>query len=179
MKIQNRYDWLDAIVDTADSNIERVVSLLVEGQKGKAIEHFVRWYWGVGGMKKPQGVLRGTTLSRKSWRYAPTNDLLAVFVQLAAVRLSPPTNQDQVDQELQPIRLQDFLQFLEVRFGILVDRPPAPFEGAEYIAAARENLRAMLRRLRQMGIFRDLSDDFTVQRLHPPYAAKEMMRAEV
>ena len=45
-------------------------------------------------MKKPQGVLRGTTLSRKSWRYSPTNDLLAVFVQLAAVRISPPTNQD-------------------------------------------------------------------------------------
>jgi hypothetical protein len=171
--------WLDAIVGTSDSSVERVVSLLVESQKGNAVEHFVRWYWGVGGMKKSQGVLRGTTLSRKSWRYAPTNDLLAVFVQLAAVRLSPPTNQDQVNQELQPIRLQDFLRFLEVRFGILVDRPPAPFEGAEYIAAARENLRAMLRRLRQMGIFRDLSDDFTVQRLHPPYAAKEMMQVEV
>ena len=28
-----------------------------------------------------------------------------------------------------PIRLQDFLQFLEERFGILVDRPPAPFTG--------------------------------------------------
>src|SRR5713226_2831377 len=171
--------WLDAFVNTAESNLERVVSLLVEGQKGDAIEHFVRWYWGVGGMKKPQGVLRGTTLSRKSWRYAPTNDLLAVLVQLAAVRLSPPTNQDRRDQELQPIRLQDFLQFLEERFGILVDRPPSPFEGAEYIAAARETLRAMLHRLRQMGIFRDLSDDFTVQRLHPPYAGKEMIRTEV
>jgi hypothetical protein len=28
----------------------------------------------------------------------------------------------------------------------------------------------MLRRLRQMGVFRDLSDDLTVQRLQPPYA---------
>ena len=172
-------DWLSTITDTAEDDVERVVSLLVEGQKGSAIEHFVQWYWGVGGMKKPQGVLRGTTLSRKSWRYAPTNDLLAVFVQLATVRLSPPTNQEQVNQELQPIRLQDFLRFLEERFGILVDRPPSPFEGAEYIAAARENLRAMLRRLRQMGIFRDLSDDFTIQRLHPPYAGKELMRVEV
>jgi hypothetical protein len=27
----------------------------------------------------------------------------------------------------------------------------------------------MLRRLHQMGIFRDLSDDFTVQALTPPY----------
>ncbi|HLZ81103.1 MAG TPA: hypothetical protein VKP04_05670, partial [Ktedonobacteraceae bacterium] len=172
-------DWFDAIIDTEEGNLERVVSLLVEGQRGKAINHFVRWYSGVGGIKKPQGILRGTTLSRKSWRYAPTNDLLAVFVQLAAVRLSPPTNQGQEDQELQPIRLQNFLQFLERRFGILVDRPPSPFEGAEYVAAARENLRAMLLRLRQMGIFRDLSDDFTVQRLHPPYAGKELMRGEI
>jgi hypothetical protein len=171
--------WLDAFVDTAVDDVERVVNFLVEAQRENAVKNFIQWYSGVGGIKKPQGVLRGTTLSRKSWRYAPTNDLLAVFVQLAAARLSPPSNRDRGDQELQPIRLQDFLQFLEVRFGILVDRPPAPFEGAEYIAAARENLRAMLRRLRQMGIFRGLSDDFTVQRLHPPYAAKEMMQAEV
>lgn len=171
--------WLDTIVDKTESNIERVVSLLVESQKGNAIEHFVRWYWGVGGMKKPQGVLRGTTLSRKSWRYAPTNDLLAVLVQLAALPRSALSNQDRGVQGVRPIRLQDFLRFLEKRFGILVDRPPSPFEGAEYVAAARENLRAMLRRLRQMGIFRDLSDDFTVQRLHPPYAGKEMMRVEV
>lgn len=130
-------------------------------------------------MKKPQGVLRGTTLNRKSWRYAPTNDLLAVFVQLAALPRSALGSQDRGDQNIQPIRLQDFLQFLEERFGILVDRPPSPFEGSEYIAAAHENLRSMLHRLRQMGIFRDLSDDFTVQRLHPPYAGRELMRVEV
>jgi hypothetical protein len=127
-------------------------------------------------MKKPHGVLRGTTLSRKSWRYAPTNDVLAMFVQLVATRLSPPQDRDGGERELQPIRLQEFLQFLDQRFGILVDRPPAAFQGAEYTAAARENLRAMLRRLRQMGIFRDLSDDFTVQRLHPPYVDKAMTR---
>ncbi len=167
--------WLDALMDTAEGNVERVVNLLVEGQRENAIHHFIQWYWGVGGMKKPQGVLRGSILSRKSWRYAPTNDLLAVFVQLAAARLSAS---DEKDQQVQPVRLQEFLQFLEKRFGILIDRPPSPFEGAEYTAAARENLRAMLRRLRQMGIFRDLSDDFTVQCLHPPYAGKETMRVE-
>lgn len=170
--------WLDDIVGTAEGNIERLITLLAESQKGDAVEHFVRWYWGVGGMKKAQGVLRGSMLNRKSWRYAPTNDVLAVFVQLAAVRLSAPSNQDREGQGVRPIRLQEFLQFLEERFGILIDRPPAPFEGAEYTAAARENLRAMLRRLRQMGIFRDLSDDFTVQRLHPPYAGKEMLGVE-
>lgn len=152
--------WLDEIADTAETNLERVVNLLVEGQRGNAIGHFISWYWGVGGMKKPHGVLRGNA-SRQSWRYAPSNDLLAVLVQVAAARISR--------QGVRPIRLQEFLEFLEEHYGILIDRPPDIFSGAEYRAAARDNLRAMLNRLRQMGIFRDLSDDFTVQRLHPPY----------
>src|SRR5205807_658687 len=42
--------WLDAIMDGAEGNIERVVSLLAESQRKDAIDHFVRWYWGVGGM---------------------------------------------------------------------------------------------------------------------------------
>lgn len=161
--------WLETMLETAEDDVERVVNLLVEAQRGDAIKHFMQWYWGVGGMKKSQGVLRGTTLNRKSWRYAPTNDLLAVLVQLATVQLAQERSENR-----QSVRLQDFLRFLEERFGILVDRPPIPFEGAEYTAAARDNLRAMLRRLRQMGIFRDLSDDFTVQRLHPPYAGQEL-----
>lgn len=162
-------NWVDDLVETAEDEVERVINLLVEAQRTDAVAHFMRWYQGVGGMKKPHGVLRGTPTNRKSWRYAPTNDVLAVLVQVAAVRIGRPQEQGEC---VQSIRLQDFLQFLEERFGILVERPPAPFEGAEYTAAARENLRAMLRRLRQMGIFRDLSDDFTVQRLHPPYAGQ-------
>ena len=165
-------DWFDAIVSGADGSVERVVSLLVEGQQKEAISKFIQWYWSVGGLKKNHGVLRGNSVNRKSWRYAPTNDLLAVLVQLAAARHMPVEIKGEEGQEVPPIRLQEFLQFLEERFGILVDRPPAQFKGAEYAAAARDNLRAMLRRLRQMGIFHDLSDDFTVQRLYPPYASK-------
>ncbi|GAC1565631.1 MAG: hypothetical protein NVS2B2_36510 [Ktedonobacteraceae bacterium] len=170
--------WLDTLVNGAEGSVERVVSLLVEGQREEAIVHYFRWYWGVGGLKKPNGVLRGN-FNRKSWRYAPTNDLLAVLVQLAAARHMPTGIQEEEGREVQPIRLQAFLQFLEERFGILVDRPPAQFEGAEYAAAARDNLRAMLRRLRQMGIFHDLSDDFTVQSLYPPYASKIAAKVEV
>ena len=153
--------WLDEIADVAETDIERVVNLLVEGQRDSALKHFVSWYWSVGGMKKPHGVLTGTVKSRPSWRYAPSNDLLAVLVQVAVVRLS--------SQGVQSIRLQAFLKFLEERFGILIDRPPEMLKGAEYIAAAHDNLHAMQNRLRQMGIFRDLSDDFTIQHLQPPY----------
>lgn len=162
--------WLDEIADMGETEIERVVNLLVEGQKDNAISHYIAWFYGVGGIKKPHGVLTGTTTHRQTWRYAPSNDLLSVFVQLAAVRLS--------EQGMKQLRLQEFLVFLEERFGILIDRPPDSFKGAEYTAAARDNLRAMLSRLRQMGIFRDLSDDFTVQRLQLPYASVVTTKVE-
>jgi len=159
---EEELSWLVDITSVADTDIERVVNLLVEGQRDSALKHFVSWYWSVGGMKKTHGLLAGSVRTRSSWRYAPSNDLLAVLVQVTAARLS--------SQGIQSIRLQEFLQFIERRFGILIDRPPDIFKGAEYIAAAHDNLRAMQNRLRQMGIFRDLSDDFTIQRLHPPYA---------
>lgn len=172
--------WLDQIVDTAETDIERVVTLLVEGQRKKALENYVKWYWGVGGLNKPHGVLAGTQSNRQMWRYAPSNDLLAVLVQLVAARISSTDDSSSGNTaQVKSIRLQEFLAFLEKRFGILVDRPPKPFEGADYAAAARDNLRAMLKRLRQMGIFRDLSDDFTVQRLHPPYSDEVIDRVEV
>jgi hypothetical protein len=165
---------LEAVAAGANSSVERVILMLCEGQSKRSLENSIRWYWSVGGLKKPHGILTGALNVRQSWRYAPSNDLLAVLVQLAAIQAN-----DQVEPNVakrgeathpRPIQLGDFLQYLERRFGILIDRPPAQFTGADAAAAARENLRAMLGRLRQMGIFSDLSDDFTVQRLQPPYA---------
>ncbi|GHO82265.1 methylation-associated defense system protein MAD7 [Dictyobacter formicarum] len=162
---------LDSIANTGETDLERIINLLAEAQRGDALAHFIQWFYGSGGLKKPHGVLRGLTTHRQTWRYAPENDLLAALVQVATARLSGPN-------QLRPIKLREFLDFLKERYGILVDTPPAPFEGAEYAAAARDNLRAMLGRLRQMGIFRDLSDDFTVQRLHAPYAGTEHVKVE-
>jgi hypothetical protein len=166
---------LDDLTSSAGSDVERVVVLLAESQRKQALRNFLNWYRGTGGLTKSHGILNGGVRSRRSWRYAPENDLLAILVQLAAARLLPHAENGQ-QRPPEPIRLQDFLAFLEQRFGILVDRPPEPFKGADYAAAARDNLRAMLWRLRQMGIFRDMSDDFTVQRLHPPYS-EERTRA--
>ncbi len=160
-------EWLNTMVADAKTNVDRVIGLLAEGQRAQALSHFLSWFAGAGGLTKASGILSGVQKNRRSWRYAPGNDLLAVLVQLAAARQIEPNSEQKVPQAMS---LRDFLAFLEHRFGILIDRPPAPFSGAEYVAAARDNLRAMLVRLRQMGVFTDLSDDFTVQRLHPPYA---------
>lgn len=168
-QLEDDVEWLDALLPGHLTPLQRIVTLLTLSQS-RMREHFVKWYWGVGGLVKPHGLLAGTLRGRRAWRYQPSNDLLAILVQLASIRPGP--DGETTDQP-RPVRLREFLDFLEERFGILVDRPPAPFSGAEVTAAARENLVAMLRRLRQMGVFRDLSDDFTVQELTPPYAGVE------
>lgn len=161
---------IDRVTAGAGSSLEALVLLLAEGQRATTVAHVGNWYRSVAGLTKPYGVLSGHATSRQSWRYAPSNDLLATLVQLAAVDI-PKWNHEA--PRPQPITLRAFLDWLEERFGFLVDRPPEGFAGADAVAAAQGNVRAMLRRLRQMGIFRDLSDDFTVQRLTPPYADDE------
>jgi hypothetical protein len=170
-------DWIDEIVASAKSDIDQLVLLLEEGQRQSGLSNYIRWIIGAGGMGKAYGLIAGISRQRRSWRYAPGNDLLSLFVQLATAH-NIPQAQRGLGAAPQEIRLQEFLLFLEYRYGIIVDRPPPGMSGAEYSAAARENLRAMLARLRQMGIFTDLSDDFTVQRLHPPYDEPVNMEKE-
>ncbi len=170
--------WLDVIANIGETELERVVALLGEAQRSDSLQHYLRWMWDVGGSEHPFSLIEGRRITRPSWKYAPTNELLSVLVQLAAIRIGADKEQHERRKEPGTLRLQDFLDFLESRFGILIDRPPAQFQSAEYVAAARENLRAMLRRLHQMSIFRDLSDDFTAQRLHPPYVGEQSERVE-
>lgn len=150
----------------ADTEFVQLMLLVVAAQQGKISKNVVSWFSSVGGLAKPHGILAGTGRSRTSWRYAPSNDLLATLVQLAAVDTA---TWDENAPAPAPVTLREFYRWLEARFGIRVDRPPGGYEDVEYVAAAKENARAMLARLQQMGVFRDLSDDFTVQRLTPPY----------
>jgi len=163
--------WLDEIIASAETDIDQLVLLLEEGQRQNTLNNYMGWIVGAGSMGKPYGLISGVSRRRRSWRYAPGNDLLSLFVQLATAH-AIPHDQRGTDAPPSKIRLLEFLAFLEQRYGIIIDRPPPGITGAEYSAAARENLRAMLARLRQMGIFTDLSDDFTVQHLRPPYGSQ-------
>jgi len=147
---------------------EQVVRLLFETQIVKTKGNVQRWMTSVGGVNTSYGLINGRA-DRRSWAYAPPNDLLTVLIQLRAIDYkgwNPARGANPA-----PFSVPEFLEWLEDRFGIIVDRPPAGlgFDGPEHMAAARDNLRDMLRRLRQMGVFEDQSDDFSVQTLTPPY----------
>lgn len=158
----------DDIVQSLNSPLDQVRAFLTEAQISKIRQNVIRWLSAVGGVDKAYGLIQGVS-DRRSWAYAPTNDLLSVLVQLCATDYKgwhPSKN-----AKPKPIGLPHFLDWLEDRFGIIVDHPPADlgFDSPEHMAAARDNLQALLRRLRQMGIFEDRSDDFSVQILTPPF----------
>lgn len=156
------------IYHSHDTAMQQVRAFLAASQTSAVRKNVYKWLATVGGVGTSYGLIQAVS-DRRSWAYAPTADLLAVLVQICATdykgwhpvkRAEPAT-----------IRLPNFLAWLEERFGIIVDRPPEGlgFDSPEHMAAARDNLQAMLRKLRQMGIFEDRSDDFTVQELTPPF----------
>jgi hypothetical protein len=150
------------------SALDRLLRLLAVAQQKNAITAYVQWYWSIGGLRKPFGLLDGTTHGRRNWRYAMKDDLLAAVVHLAFAE--DPSQQFREPSIRPRIRLTEFLHFLESRFGVIVDRPPSMMDSAAHHAAAKENLEALRHRLHQMGFFEELSDDFTAQYLRNPMA---------
>ena len=71
-------------------------------------------------------------------------------------------------REARPVRLDRLIDRLDNRYGILVARPPTEFEGdPAAVSAMLENQRMLRRRLRESGLFVDLSDAFLGQTLRP------------
>jgi len=105
-------------------------------------------------MNKMYGLLSGSSRQRRTWRYAPGNDLLSLLVQLATAH-GIPQEQRGTTQGILKFGFRVSALFWKIVMALLFGRPPPGIHGAEYSAAARDNLRAMLSRLRQMGIFTD------------------------
>ena len=139
----------------------KLLDVLEYVNESRATSNAVKWYWSVGGLDKPYGILRGTSNSRRSWRYAPEDELLHALLLVAFV---DPTGRGSREE----MPLQDLLTVLEHRFGMLVDRPPAFLDGAEARRAAAANLDAFKARLTLLGCFDSLSDDFSVQVVRHP-----------
>jgi hypothetical protein len=141
--------------------VEKLTTLLAEGLFVKSLQNQVRWFWSTGGITKPYGLIRGTRNVRTSWRYAPTDDLLEALLLVTFAEKDGKGT-------LPHMPIADLLRDLRDHFGILIDRPPAAFDSVDTRAAAAANLEAFKRRLRLLGCFDSLSDDFSAQYVRNP-----------
>jgi hypothetical protein len=149
-------------IQAADvDEVDKLLDVLDHVNQSRAVRNAVAWYWSVGGLEKPYGLLQGSVRSRRSWRYAPGDELLTALLLAVFVDDDGATS-----RATMPLR--EVLDALEHRFGILVDRPPAFLDGAEARAAATANREAFTLRLQLLGCFDSLSDDFSVQVVRHP-----------
>lgn len=146
------------------NSVERLVTVLEQAQRNSAGIRLFTWFRDVGGVLSDYGIVKGVINNRNTWAYVMSNDLLWTLVHLAAIEPDNP-NKDFPDR----IRLVDFLEFLKKRYGILVKEVPQEFDSIDANIAARENLSALQRRLKQMGLFENLSDDYEAQYITPQY----------
>ncbi|MGH3475945.1 MAG: hypothetical protein ACRDRY_10095 [Pseudonocardiaceae bacterium] len=154
-------DFLRQIRGSSVSELDKLLEIMQFVNQSKATKNAVGWFWSVGGLQKSYGILEGSQRNRRSWRYAPSDELLTALLLAAFVR----PDGERVHSTM-PLR--DLLDALRHKFGILVDRPPAFLDGAEARAAAAINLEAFKRRLQLLGCFDSLSDDFSVQVVRHP-----------
>lgn len=108
------------------------------------------------------GLLRQPLGGKRVRRFALTPGMLET---LALVALIQPTDRG---LETRPIRLDQLIDRLDLRYGLLVGRPSHEQESDPVaVSAMLDNLRMLRRRLRESGLFVDLSDAFVAQTLKP------------
>jgi hypothetical protein len=105
----------------------------------------------------------------RRWRLG--GRLLEVLVQLAVLRWRDKSAGKAFYTE--PILVEDFLRWIEARYGFVVTSPTFPEARrpvtVEEHRAFRENLRALKDRLREIGFYDDLSDAYNAQTIRPRY----------
>ncbi|NSW58744.1 MAG: hypothetical protein HPY44_22255 [Armatimonadetes bacterium] len=168
---------ISQLLASAQDEVDAVLRLLEEAQRSEIVNSMLKWYRSVGGLGRSDGILEGNVRGRRAWRLQMSEGLLEILVQLCCVMpgyadVRPDWNCDLTDVRPRPVSLANFLRFLEERYGIIIDRPPDWMRSVETVAAAKENFEALKRRLRQMGVFEDLSDDFNAQYIEPRYVTE-------
>ena len=167
-KVAEGLESLDVIRETkVDSNFEWLITLVLKDVEERGLKSLKKWFYSVGGLKEPitastVAILAGDKKSMKTWHYAMSDSVLNTLLHLCFVRDNGTVIQ-RGEIELSVV-IEDFRK----RFGILIDVPPRGSESPEDMQAAAENLAAFKSRIKQLGWFEGLSDDFDAQYISKP-----------
>jgi len=155
-------DFVQEVLNTPQiSNADKLATIVAEANGKRGLMSQISWFHTTGGITKNYGVLAGTLRARTTWRYslsdeALTSLLLRCFTDEAGTRVIPK------------MTMRKLLDTLENRFGILIDKPPREMQTASAYAAAQENFAAFTNRLKLLGWYEGLTDDFSAQYVTQP-----------
>jgi hypothetical protein len=157
------------------TSIDRLVEVLYASQRKSAISNATRWYYSVAGFNRSYGLLSGNAAGgRRVSRYTMSNELLNALVHVALADFGQVIGGKR--EAATRLSLRTFLQWLRDRFGILLNVAPSADSSNEAVQAANVNFDSLKTRLKQIGVFQDLSDDFQAQyiRRKPSSATAEV-----
>lgn len=163
---------ISAMVQKYDSPLDVLTRIAIRANGTTALGGIRKWVWAILGLRTdralPQALLSGSTKSSDSWRYEPTDLALISIIESCFANYPPELALYPPVGKKSSMTMKQLLSTLESKYGILVATPPKDFDSAETRIAARENFLAFQSRLRKLGYFQGLSDDFAAQTVERP-----------
>ena len=164
---------LEAIRQLAsDNGFENLIALILLDVQKRGLDGVRKWLSTVGGLREAASansvaILAGESRSISTWHYSMSDSVLNTLMYLCFLN----DNGSVIDRS--EIALSDVLIKLRERYGILIHEPPFGFDSPEHHAAADENFSAFKSRIKQLGWFAGLSDDFDAQYISRPSGDKK------
>jgi hypothetical protein len=167
---QDSFQILGDIMASAPNNLHALVQAIVSDRGPEALDGIKKWLYDTGGLSAGNepltySIVRGTKSHPHTWYYSMTDSTLVTLINLCYVE------KDGQMRNRPSLELPKLVERLELRFGVLVNKPPKNLDSPEARQAAAENYQAFIGKLRNLGYFHGLSDEFDVQYVIRPERA--------
>jgi hypothetical protein len=162
---------VDDILNAGMSAFDTLIELVTHVRQAHHIKYLVEMLDKLFQKNAPFGVLVQGKSRANPRRWHLGGRTLEVLVQLAVLKAKETPDGRRFETE--PILIEDFLVWIERRYGFVI-APAATPSGRKPVSldehrAFRENVRAFKDRLREIGFYDDLSDAYNAQTIRPRY----------
>lgn len=162
---------LNSVKQETSNFLRALVELVLMDRRTDGLEGIRKWLKAVGGLRQ-QGSQDSASIVKGSnkpnlWVYSMSDGVLNTLLHMCF--LSESGRRIGRDS----LEMQEILSRLHSRFGVLIKSPPVGFNSAEFHKAADENFVAFTKRLKQLGWFEGLSDDFDAQHVTRPKGTQD------
>lgn len=163
------YEESNRILDACEkeNHFETLIEVILSAVRQRGNSSLRKWFYSVGGLKYEKSahtvaVLGGDMRHITGWHYAMSDAVLNTLLHMCFLDMNG------VLMNRNFLTMEEVLKRLRDRFGVVVAVPPKGFETIQNQKAATENFIAFKKRLRQLGWFEGLSDDFDAQHITKP-----------
>ena len=162
---------VEAILDAGLSSFETFIELVTHVRQPHHIKYLVQMLDKLFQKNSPFGSLVQGKSRVNPRRWHLGGRTLEVLVQLAVLKAKDDPDGRRFETE--PILIEDFLAWVERRYGFVIAPGVTPAGrrpvSLEEHRAFRENVRAFKDQLREIGFYDDLSDAYNAQMIRPRY----------